>query len=111
MSGTAPTFLGGAKDGMEAVYTMDMDSIMFFCHCIFMERETVFVGSSVYLKPGSLKGSFPIYESMRCQNFNPEENHIVPNKKLFIPAMWGETGISNIIYKFQGGNCIFPAVA
>lgn len=44
---------------------------------------------------------------MKCQNFNPEENHIVPNKKLFISATWGETAISNIVYEFQKGNCIF----
>ena len=61
-----------------------------------IKREVVFVGSNVYVKSGRLKGSFPMYESMKCQNFNPEENHIVPNKNLFIFATLGETAISKI---------------
>lgn len=74
----------------------------------WMEREFVFIGSNVYVKSGRLRGSFPMYENMKCQNFNPEENHIVPNDKLFISAAWGEAAISKIVYEFQESNCIFP---
>lgn len=111
MSGTVPTFLGGARDATETVCTTDTGSIMSFSAVVFwMEREVVFIGSNVYMKSGRLKGSFPVYESMKRQNFNPEENHVVPNKKLFTSAAWGETAISKIVYEFQEGNCIFPAV-
>lgn len=52
-----------------------------------------------------------MYESMKCQNFNPEENHIVPNKELFISTTRGETAISKIVYEFQKDNCIFATAA
>lgn len=52
-----------------------------------------------------------MYESMKCQNFNPEENHVVCNKKLFISATCGEIAISKILYEFQKGNCIFATAA
>lgn len=81
MSGTVPPFLRGARDATEIICTADTGSIMCFSAVLcWMERE-VLIGSNVYMKSGRLKGSFPMYESMKCQNFNPEENHIVPNKK------------------------------
>lgn len=41
------------------------------------------IGFSVYLKTGTLKGNFSMYESMQYQNVNPEDNNIVLNEKLF----------------------------
>lgn len=81
VSGTVPPFLRGARDAMEIICTADTGSIMCFSAVsCWMERE-VLIGSNVYMKSGRLKGSFPMYESMKCQNSNPEDNHIVPNKK------------------------------
>jgi len=36
---------------------------------------------------------------------------MVPNKKRFISATWGETAISKVAYDSQEGNGIFPTVA
>lgn len=67
--------------------------LCFLAVVCWVERKVVFIGSSVYMKSAELKGSFLVYEGMKCQNFNPEENNVVPNKKLFISATWGETAI------------------
>lgn len=97
---------------METVCTADTGSIMCFSAVVcWVEKEVVLIGFNVYVKSSRLKGNFPMYESMKCQNFNPEENHLAPNKKLFISAMWGETAISKIVHEFQAGNCVFPIVA
>ena len=56
MSGTVPTFLRGARDATETVYTTDTGSIMCFSAVVcWMEREVVFISSNVYVKSGRLK--------------------------------------------------------
>lgn len=112
MSGTVPTFLRGAQDMMETVCTADIQAPLCFLAVVcWVERKVVFIGSNVYMKSARFKGTFPMYESMKCQNFNPKENCILPSKKLFISAACGETAISKILYEFPKGNCIFAIAA
>lgn len=84
---------------------------MFSCCCMLGGKRSSIHWIQWLLKSARLKGTFPMYESMKCQNFNPEENHIVRNKKLFISATCGEIAISKILYEFQKGNCIFATAA
>lgn len=62
----------------------------------------------MFMESGKLKGNFPMYVSMKYQNFNPDDNLIVPNNKFFISGKWGETAISSLYMNSKKGTAVSP---